>query len=98
MSDNELESKTTQKSDSDSQGSSCWDRRERRRELKRELRELRHGRPGRGLLGGILLILTGCLFLAGNFFNINFGQWWPLILIAIGIAVLSRAFYSRDLG
>lgn len=93
MSDNELEGKTAQKSNSDSQGSS-GDRRERRRELKRELRELRHGHPGRGLFGGILLILIGCLFLAGNVFNINFGQWWPLILIAIGVAVLSRAFYS----
>ncbi len=96
MSDNEMESKMAQKSNSDSQGSSCCDRRERRRELKRELRELRYREPWHGLIAGLILLLVGCLFLAANLFNLDFGRWWPLIPMAIGVAILTRAFYRTD--
>ena len=37
---------------------------------------------------GIILIVIGCLFLAHNFDLLQWGwlrQWWPLILIGIGI-------------
>lgn len=37
---------------------------------------------------GIVLIVIGVLFLAYNFGYFNFGwlrDWWPLILIALGI-------------
>ena len=96
MSNNEVENKSTQNSNSNSQGSSYQDCRERRRELKRELRELRHCHPGHGMFGGIFLILIGGLFLAGNFFNVNLGQWWPLVVIAIGVWIVSRSLYSWD--
>ena len=43
---------------------------------------------------GIILIVIGCLFLANNFGLIEWGwlrQWWPLILIAVGIwSILDR--------
>jgi hypothetical protein len=93
MSQNEMENKSAQGSNRES---NYGDYRERRRELKRELRELRHGHHCHGLFGGILLILIGGLFLAGNLFSISFGQWWPVILILVGIAVLSRGFCWWD--
>jgi len=37
---------------------------------------------------GIILIIIGCLFLANNFGLLEWGwlrQWWPLILIGIGV-------------
>jgi hypothetical protein len=37
---------------------------------------------------GIILIILGCLFLAGNFGLLRWSwlqEWWPLILIAVGI-------------
>lgn len=37
---------------------------------------------------GIILIVLGCLFLAHNFGLFDWGwlrQWWPLILIAVGV-------------
>lgn len=43
----------------------------------------------RSLLGGIILIVIGMLFLADNFIpHIHFGDFWPLILIAIGVGLL----------
>jgi len=38
---------------------------------------------------GIVLILIGALFLLG------FSQWWPLVLIVAGIALLVRPFWFR---
>jgi hypothetical protein len=37
---------------------------------------------------GIILVVLGCLFLANNFGLLEWGwlrQWWPLILIAVGV-------------
>jgi hypothetical protein len=37
---------------------------------------------------GIILIVIGCVFLAFNFGLLEWGwlrQWWPLILIAVGV-------------
>lgn len=37
---------------------------------------------------GIVLIILGCAFLANNFGLLQFGwlhQWWPAILIVVGI-------------
>jgi hypothetical protein len=52
---------------------------------------------------GIILIVLGCLFLAGNFGLLHWEwlrQWWPLILIAVGAWSLIRpddgARSSRD--
>jgi hypothetical protein len=40
-------------------------------------------------LGGVVMILVGSLFMAG------FGQWWPVIIIVAGVAVMSRVFWYR---
>jgi phage shock protein C len=47
------------------------------------------------IIGGIVLIVLGLLFLADRFLDVRFGDLWPLILVAIGGAMLWR---SRDDG
>lgn len=47
-----------------------------------------HPRKGTNA-AGVILIIIGFLFLADNIFpHIHFGDFWPLILIAIGIGIL----------
>ncbi len=49
----------------------------------------RRERPG--LIGGLVLITLGLLFLADNFIpDVRFGDFWPLILIVIGAGMLWR--------
>jgi hypothetical protein len=46
------------------------------------------------LMGGVVLILLGAMFLAANFIpNVRFHDLWPLLLIGIGAVLLwnSRA-------
>lgn len=49
---------------------------------------------GKGsLIGGVILITLGIIFLlAIHFDNFNFRDWWPVILIIIGIFVLRNSF------
>lgn len=42
------------------------------------------------IIGGIILILLGVLFLLDRWFNIDFGDLWPLILIAVGAWLIFR--------
>jgi len=45
------------------------------------------------LIGGLVLIALGAIFLADQFIpRIDFGDLWPVILIVIGIALLINAF------
>lgn len=50
--------------------------------------------PGRGgLIGGLILITLGCIFLADRFIpNINFHDLWPLILVVIGAVLIVSNF------
>jgi phage shock protein PspC (stress-responsive transcriptional regulator) len=42
-------------------------------------------------LGGIILIVLGCLFFMNNWFPFfSFSRMWPLILILIGLVILWR--------
>jgi hypothetical protein len=81
---------------SDGQDSTCQDRWERRRELRRELRELRYRDPWHGLFAGLILLLAGCLFLAANLFDVDFAKWWPVIPMLVGVAILARVFYRQQ--
>lgn len=48
------------------------------------------------LIGGLVLITIGALFLADELFpQINFGDLWPVILIVIGIGLLINAVAKR---
>ncbi len=43
----------------------------------------------RNLFGGIFLIILGGIFLMDNFIpQFNFGDFWPLVLIGLGIAII----------
>lgn len=46
-------------------------------------------RPGNpGITGGLVLIAIGTLFLLDNILpDFHFGDYWPLILIAVGIGL-----------
>jgi phage shock protein C len=48
-------------------------------------------RQGALLVGGVL-VAVGLLFLVQNLLHINFSQFWPLLLIVIGIALLVPQF------
>ncbi len=53
--------------------------------------EPRRHRRGGGLVGGIVLIVLGLIFLAQQFYpGIDIGRLWPVILIIIGIGVIFR--------
>lgn len=47
------------------------------------------------VIGGLVLIVLGILFLLDNYFDIRFGDLWPLILVAVGVGLLWR---SRNTG
>lgn len=42
------------------------------------------------IIGGVTLILLGVFFLLDRWFGIDFGDLWPLILVAIGVWLLFR--------
>jgi len=49
-----------------------------------------------GLIGGILLIALGLIFLANRFIpNIHFGDLWPLILVLLGGVLIATSFANR---
>ena len=49
------------------------------------------------LIGGLVLITLGTLFLADELIpQINFGDLWPIILIVIGVGLLFKAIISRN--
>ena len=45
-----------------------------------------------GLWFGVILILVGGMFLFQNLFHFNLGQFWPVILIAVGLLMLIPVF------
>jgi hypothetical protein len=46
----------------------------------------------RSITGGLILILLGVLFLADNLMPaIRFRDYWPLILVAIGVWLIVKA-------
>jgi len=49
------------------------------------------------IIGGLVLLVIGFLFLAENFLpDFHFGDWWPLILVAIGIGMIYRSARSGN--
>lgn len=44
-----------------------------------------------GIVGGLVLVVLGLVFLADNLIpGFSFSDYWPLILVAIGIGLLWR--------
>ena len=54
--------------------------------------------PNRGnLIGALVLITLGLLFLADEFMpHVNFGDLWPILLIVIGFGLLLKSFGRRQ--
>lgn len=51
----------------------------------------------RGLMGPVVLITIGALFLAGRAgWGYSFGELWPVILVVIGIVKLAEALASTE--
>jgi len=49
-----------------------------------------------GLIGGIVLIILGLIFLANRFIpSINFHDLWPLVLVVIGGVLIATSFAER---
>jgi hypothetical protein len=54
-----------------------------------------NGMPLKPRIGAVILIVLGVLFLLSNLGLIPrlaplFAQWWPVILIAVGVSLLMR--------
>jgi phage shock protein PspC (stress-responsive transcriptional regulator) len=48
------------------------------------------------ILGGIIVIVIGLIFLLSSFFPwVGWGNLWPIILIAVGIAIMVKAFKKK---
>ena len=59
-----------------------------------EAKQQRHSREG--LVGGLVLITLGLLFLGDHLIpDFHFRDYWPVILIAIGIGVLWKGFRQQ---
>ena len=43
-----------------------------------------------GLIAGVALVLIGVAFLYG------FGNWWPLVLLVVGIGILASGIVNRN--
>ena len=46
--------------------------------------------PDRSVLGGAILIVLGILFLIDRYFDINFRDLWPFLLISIGLWLIFK--------
>jgi hypothetical protein len=50
----------------------------------------------RGLMGPVVLITIGVLFLMGQYSRYGFFDLWPIILIVIGAVLVAQAMVSRQ--
>lgn len=48
------------------------------------------------LIIGICMIISGILFMFQNYFHIYFRDWWPMILIVMGVAFLFPALTNKN--
>lgn len=57
--------------------------------------EVKQKRTG-GLIGGLILITLGCLFLVDRFVpSIDFGDLWPILLVVIGAVLIATNLSGR---
>jgi hypothetical protein len=50
----------------------------------------------RGLMGPIVLITIGVLFLVGEYSRYGFWDLWPILLIVIGAVLVGQSLVSRE--
>ncbi len=62
-------------------------------------REYEYRKRNGSLTGGIVLIVLGALFLANNYLpHFDFSATWPLILVAIGVALILKSAHKEEKG
>jgi len=49
----------------------------------------------RGMMGPLILIAVGALFLLGEFTHYGFRDLWPVLLIVAGVVLLTQSLASR---
>jgi hypothetical protein len=52
-------------------------------------------REGR-LIAGLIVAGIGTIFLLRNMGYINIDEWWPLVLIIVGLALVISFFFSKQ--
>lgn len=50
----------------------------------------------RGLMGPLILITVGVLFLIGQYSRYSFGDLWPVLLIVIGVILVLQSLASKQ--
>jgi hypothetical protein len=50
----------------------------------------------RGLMGPVMLITVGVLFLLKQYTHFGVGELWPVLLIVAGIVLVAQAMASRE--
>ena len=50
----------------------------------------------RGLMGPLILITVGILFLIGQYSRYSFGDLWPVLLIVIGVILVLQSLASKQ--
>jgi hypothetical protein len=50
----------------------------------------------RGLMGPVVLITVGVLFLLGSYTRYEFFDLWPILLIVIGAVLVGQSLVSRE--
>ncbi|HKV06434.1 MAG TPA: DUF5668 domain-containing protein [Candidatus Acidoferrales bacterium] len=48
------------------------------------------------MMGPILLIAVGGIFLAGEYTRYDFSDLWPILLVVAGLVLLAQTMASRD--
>jgi hypothetical protein len=50
----------------------------------------------RGLMGPLMIITVGVLFLVGEYSRYSFGDLWPVLLIVAGIVLTAQSLASKQ--
>jgi hypothetical protein len=50
----------------------------------------------RGLMGPLMIITLGVLFLVGEYTRYSFGELWPVLLIVAGIVLTAQSLASNE--
>lgn len=50
----------------------------------------------RGLMGPLMLITIGAIFLAAQYTRYNIADLWPVILIVAGVVLVAQSLASRS--
>ncbi len=50
----------------------------------------------RGLMGPLMIITVGVLFLVGEYSRYSFADLWPVLLIVAGIVLTAQSLVSKE--